>query len=150
VPLDWPAAPDASAHESHPRRALDSFVFVITCAFLAPPFFLWAVLSIRAAREDSVFTTFAPFVAAVVLLVLLLLLEFVERLASRGAPGWPPVLVGLPVVCALAGLSYTAVDPTHHWWRDGLAGVAWGAVTAAWGLKRWRAQAEGAPTPAAP
>lgn len=122
------------------HRAIDHFVFLITCAFLVPPFAAWLVLSTREVRDDTIYTTFAPFAAGTVLVVLLLLLEFIEKRVAGARPGWPPALFGIPVICIAAGLTFSAVDPGHHWWRDGLAGAAWGTATALWGWRRWQAR----------
>jgi hypothetical protein len=124
--------------QSH--RAIDHFVFLITCAFLVPPFAAWLIRSTGEGREDTAYTTFAPFAAGTVLVILLLLLEFVERRVAGTRPGWPPALFELPVVCIAAALAFSAVDPGHHWWRDGLAGAAWGTAAALWGWRRWRAR----------
>jgi hypothetical protein len=44
----------------------------------------------------------------------------------------------LPVATIASGLSFAAVDPGHHWWRDGIAGLAWGTAAAVIGWRRWR------------
>jgi hypothetical protein len=125
-------------HHSRPHRAIDQFVFLITCGFLIPPFTAWLVLSSAAGEDQTAFTVFAPFVAAVVLVVLLLALEMMERIVAGSRPGWPPVLLGLPIACIASGLSFAAVYPGHNWWRDGLAGLAWGTAAATWGWRRWQ------------
>ena len=120
------------------HRAIDQSVFLITCGFLVPPFAAWLVLSSAAGEDQTAFTVFAPFVAAVVLVVLLLALELIERLVAGAQPGWAPALLGIPIACIASGLSFAAVYPGHNWWRDGLAGLAWGTATAAWGWRRWQ------------
>jgi hypothetical protein len=122
------------------HQAVDHFVFLITCGFLAPPFLAELVLSLMG-TEQTAFTIFAPFASVVVLVVLLILIEFVERKVAGKRSGWPPALLGLPVACVAAGLAFTLVDPGHHAWRDGLAGAAWGSAAALIGLRRWKARA---------
>lgn len=132
--------------ESHPHRAVDHFVFLITCAFLVPPFVAWLVMSSRETQDENAFTIFAPFASAIVLIVALLLIEWVEKRVAGSRPGWPAALNIIPVATIISGLSFSAVDPGHHWWRDGLAGLAWGTAAAVIGWKRWRARV-GAPSP---
>lgn len=122
----------------HPHRAIDHVVFLITCAFLAPPFVAWLVLSGRNTQDETAFTILAPFASAVVLILLLLLIEWVEKRLAGSRPGWPNALYALPAATILSGLSFAAVDPRHHWLRDGLAGLAWGAAAAIIGWRRWR------------
>lgn len=127
--------------EAPAHRAVDHVVFLITCAFLAPPFATWLVLSGRETQDQNVFTIFAPFASAVVLVVALLLIEWVEKRVAGSRPGWPMALNALPAATILSGLSFSLVDPGHHWWRDGLAGLAWGTAAAVIGWRRWLARA---------
>ena len=122
---------------SQSHRAVDHVVFLITSAFLAPPFITWLVESGRATEEETAFTIFAPFAAAVVLILALVLIEWIERRVAGSRPGWPGALYGLPVATIASGLSFAVVDPGHHWWRDGLAGLAWGTAAAVIGWRRW-------------
>lgn len=124
-----------------PHRSIDHVVFLMACGFLAPPFVAWLVLS-GPNGEESAFTIFAPFASAVVLVVLLLLVEMVERRVAGVRAGWPPALIGIPAACMTAGLAFAAVDTGHHWWRDGLAGAAWGTVVAIIGWRRWQSRTQ--------
>ncbi len=124
--------------ESHPHRSVDHFVFLITCGFLAPPFIAWLVMSSRATGDETAFTLFAPFAASIVLIIALLLIEWVEKRVAGSRPGWPAALYALPVATIASGLSFAVIDPGHHWWRDGLAGLAWGTAAAVIGWRRWR------------
>jgi hypothetical protein len=126
---------------SQSHRAVDHVVFLITSAFLAPPFIAWLVESGRATEEETAFTIFAPFAAAVVLILALLLIEWIERRVAGSRPGWPGALYALPVATIASGLSFAVVDPGHHWWRDGFAGLAWGTAAAVIGWRRWRQRA---------
>jgi hypothetical protein len=121
-----------------PHRAVDHFVFLITCGFLVPPFVVRLVFSYSEASEATAFTIFAPFAAAVVLVALLVLVEFVERRVAGPRAAWPPALLAIPFVCVASGLAFAAVDPGHHHWRDGLAGAAWGSTAALIGWRRLR------------
>ncbi|HSY84794.1 MAG TPA: hypothetical protein VK807_23720 [Gemmatimonadaceae bacterium] len=127
--------------ESHPHRAVDSFVFLITCGFLVPPFVTWLVLSSRDTQDQTAFTIFAPFASAIVLFLALLLIEAVEKRIAGSRPGWPNALYAIPVATIASGLAFAVVDPGHHWWRDGLAGLAWGTGAAVIGWRRWNARA---------
>ncbi len=133
-----------SKEESHPHRAVDSFVFLITCAFLLPPFVTWLVLSSRDSQDQTAFTIFAPFASAIVLFLALLLIEAVEKRIAGSRPGWPNALYAIPVATIASGLAFVVVDPGHHWWRDGLAGLAWGIAAAVIGRRRWNARVSGA------
>jgi hypothetical protein len=126
---------------SHPHRAVDHFVFLLTCGFLLLPFADWVVRSSGGMEDESAYTVFAPFAAALVLIALVLLIELVERRAAASRPAWPPALAGIPVACIASGLAFASVYPGHDWWRDGLAGAAWGVVTAVVGWQRWRRRA---------
>lgn len=116
-------------------------MFLITCGFLVPPFVAWLVMSSRATNDETAFTIFAPFAASIVLIVVLLVIEWVEKRVAGSRPGWPAALYALPVATIAAGLSFAAIDPGHHWWRDGLAGLAWGTAAAVIGWRRWRQRA---------
>jgi hypothetical protein len=141
------AEPPVTEQATHRDRAVDHFVFLVTCGFLAPPFIASVVLS-RTSADDNVFTIFAPFVAALVLIAALMLIEFVERRMAGSRLAWPPALFGLPFACTASGLAFSFVDPGHHWWRDGLAGVAWGTTAAVIGWQRWRGRAGAIGSPA--
>ncbi len=130
-----------SEQDSHPHRAVDHFVFLLACGFIVVPFGAWLIGSSSATDEQTAFTIFAPFAAALVLIAVLLVVEFVERQVARSRPGWPAALLGVPIACVVSSLLFAGVDPGHHWWRDGLAGAAWGMASATWGWRRWRQRA---------
>lgn len=130
-------------HRAHPHRSVDHFVFLITCGFVVPPFVAWLVMSGRTDQENA-FAIFAPFVAATVLVVLLVLIELIERVVAGSRPGWPLALLGIPVATIASGFSFAVVDPSHHWWRDGLADTAWSVAAATWGWRRWQTRFQAA------
>lgn len=126
------------------HQAVDHFVFLVTCAFLVAPFVAWFVLT-NTGAEQTGYVIFAPFASATVLIVLLVVIEAVERRIAGDRQGWPAALWALPIACIASGLAYSAVDPGHHVWRDGLGGAAWGIVAAIIGQRRWTARvSEGA------
>jgi Na+-driven multidrug efflux pump len=127
-----------SDQHARPHRAVDHFVFLLTCGFLLLPFADWMVRSSRGIEEESIYTVFAPFAAVLVLVPLVLLIELAERRMAGSRPSWPPALAGIPLACAASGLAFASVYPGHAWWRDGFAGAAWGTLVAVWGWQRSR------------
>jgi hypothetical protein len=131
------------AQTAHRRRAVDHFVFIVACGFLALPLVAVLVSSSRSTGDETAFTTFAPFAAALVLILLLLLVESVEQRVAGARPGWPPALLGVPLACLASGLAFATVDPGRHRLAAGLTGLAWGMATAAIGWRRWRTDTSG-------